>query len=149
MKFDVIIGNPPYQISDGGFGASATPIYHKFVQQAIALKPKYVSFIIPSRWFAGGKGLDEFRSQMLFDTHISHLVDYPNASDCFPGVEIKGGVSFFLWDKNHSGDCTIKSMNGDEIVSEMTRPLSSYDVFIRHNQAISILEKVEALGGVR
>lgn len=145
MKFDVIIGNPPYQISDGGFGASAMPIYHKFVQQAIALKPKYVSFIIPSRWFAGGKGLDEFRSQMLGDKHISHLVDYPNASDCFPGVEIKGGVSYFLWDKNHNGDCSIRSMKGEDVVSEMTRPLSSYDVFIRHNQAISILEKVQTL----
>jgi hypothetical protein len=82
---------------------------------------------------------------MLADTHISHLVDYPNENDCFPGVEIKGGVSFFLWDKNYIGDCNIKSMSGDDIVSEMTRPLSSYDVFIRHNQAISILEKVKIL----
>jgi site-specific DNA-methyltransferase (adenine-specific) len=144
MKFDVIIGNPPYQISDGGgTGSSAMPIYHKFVEMAIRLQPQYVSMIIPSRWFAGGKGLDEFRANMLKDKRICALVDYPNASDCFPGVEIKGGVCYFLWNKSHDGDCLVKTMKGDEISSEMTRPLDGQDVFIKHNEALSIIEKVQ------
>ncbi len=146
MQFDVIVGNPPFQLKDDGHGASAIPLYHLFVEQAKRLNPKYISFIIPSRWFAGGKGLDKFRSNMLSDTTITTLVDYPNASDIFPGVEIKGGVCYFLSDKTHDGDCLVKSMNGDEVVSEMMRPLSGHDVFIRHNQAISILEKVQKYG---
>ena len=146
MKFDTIIGNPPYQVSDGGgTGSSAMPIYQKFVEMAIALEPKYVSFIIPSRWFAGGKGLDEFRANMLKDKRISHLTDYPNANDCFPGVEIKGGVCHFLWDKKHKGECVVRTMRGEEIVSQMTRPLDGYDVFIKHNEALTILEKVQKL----
>ena len=143
MKFDVIIGNPPYQIVDDGFGASAKPIYQLFVQMAISLNPKYISMIIPSRWFAGGKGLDEFRKQMLDDRRIKVLVDYPNANDCFPGVEIKGGVCYFLWDKSHKGECVVKTMTGDEITSEDTRSLGGQGVFIRQNEAISILAKVQ------
>lgn len=148
MKFDVIIGNPPYQLKDGGHGASASPLYHKFVQQAMAANPRYLSMIIPSRWFAGGKGLDEFRAQMLADRRMKVLVDHADAGECFPGVEIKGGVCYFLWDETHGGaaadTCLVRNLNGDA-VDEAERRLDGYDVFIRFNKAVSILEKVLAL----
>lgn len=144
MKFDVIVGNPPYQLGDSGHGASAMPIYHKFIQQAKLLKPRYMAFIVPSRWFAGGKGLDEFRTEMLADRHIKELVDYPNASDCFPGVEIKGGVNYFIWDAEYNGDCNIRTIMGDEELPAMKRPLGEYDTFIRFNQAVPILRKVQS-----
>lgn len=145
MKFDVIIGNPPYQLKDGGHGASASPLYHKFVQQAIAANPRYMSMIIPSRWFAGGKGLDDFRAQMLADRRVKVLVDHADAGECFPGVEIKGGVCYFLWDEKHgeadTDTCLVRNLNGDA-VDEAHRRLDGYDVFIRFNKAVSILEKV-------
>ncbi len=143
MHFDVIVGNPPYQLNDGGgSGSSAMPIYHLFVQQAKKMNPRYMAFIIPSRWFAGGKGLDSFRNEMLNDRRIKKIVDYPDTNDCFPGVEIKGGVSYFIWDLRYDGDCEIQTIIKDEELPTVKRPLNEYDVFIRWNEAIPILRKV-------
>lgn len=145
VKFDVIIGNPPYQMKTGGAQAQATPLYHKFIEQAIKLNPRYLSMIIPSRWFTGGFGLDKFRKSMLNDRRIRVIHDYLNARDCFPNVDIKGGVNYFLWDRDNNGDCKISTFQKNEIISTMIRPLkeNSYDFFIRYNDAIPILRKIE------
>jgi len=134
MKFDVIIGNPPYQINDGGgLGANARPIYHLFVENAIKMNPNYISMIIPSRWMTDGRGLNTFRKNMLNDNRISKIVDFKNAKECFPTVEIKGGINYFLWDIKHNDLCKYNNIQ---------RNLSKYDIFIRNNKAISILEKI-------
>lgn len=145
MKFDVIIGNPPYQLSDGGNGASASPLYHRFVRQAQKLKPRYLTMIIPSRWFGGGKGLDDFRREMLNDNHIRVLVDYENASDCFPGVDIAGGICYFLWDRDNPGLCDVVNVRNNETMHSV-RALNEFDTFIRHDRAASIVRKVCAFG---
>jgi len=145
VKFDVIVGNPPYQLSDGGFGRSASPIYHQFVLQAKKLEPRYLVMITPSRWFGGGKGLDKFREAMLHDRRISHLVDYPKLYDGFPGVKIRGGVSYFLWNRDYDGPCSVQTMwDSEPLGPPMTRRLDAYDVFVRRNEAMPVLEKVRA-----
>ena len=156
MKFDVIIGNPPYQIGDKkkedgeekrkNNGGSASPIYHKFIRQAKKLNPHYLVMIVPSRWFAGGKGLDDFRDEMLDDRHLRQIHDFPNAADCFPGIEIKGGVNYFLWNRDEEGDCLIRNYEGGVCISEDMRPLreEGMGTLVRYNQAISILRKVIA-----
>ncbi|MBU4087009.1 MAG: Eco57I restriction-modification methylase domain-containing protein [Nanoarchaeota archaeon] len=143
MKFDVIMGNPPYQLESGGYGAQATPIYQKFIETAIALNPKYISMIIPSRWFDGGMGLKGFRQKMLQDKRLKNLVIHPDAGDCFPGVEIKGGVCYFLWDSKYNGECEVVNMLGSEEVSKATRNLNEYDTFIKFNEALQIIKKVK------
>lgn len=145
MKFDVIIGNPPYQLSDGGHSASASPIYHRFVEQAKKLNPSYLIMIIPARWYSGGKGLDGFRAEMLADKSIRKLVDYPKLYDAFPGVKIRGGVCYFLRDKTYEGPCSVQTMWDNVPIGEpMERYLDQYDVLVRRNEAISILEKVKS-----
>ena len=143
MKFDVIIGNPPYQLSDGGNGSSAMPIYNQFVEQAKKLNPRYLSMIIPSRWFAGGKGLDDFRKAMLEDSRIVKMVDYVNAKDCFQGISLGGGVCYFLWDRDHPGKCEFTNIH-DGKASVQMRDMNEFPVFVRYNEAISIIHKVLA-----
>lgn len=147
MKFDVIIGNPPYQLEVGIEKDNyAIPLYHKFIQQAKKLRPRFISMIIPSRWFAGGRGMDDFREEMLHDTRLQILVDYPNAADCFPGIDLSGGVCYFLWNSEYNGICKIVSNRGKDYQSTMNRPLlePGNDTFIRLNEAIPIIRKIIA-----
>lgn len=143
MQFDVIIGNPPYHLDDGGNGASAKPIYHLFVNQAKKLQPAYLIMIIPARWYSGGKGLDEFRDEMLNDTKIKHLEDFFDSQECFPGIDLSGGVCYFLRDNNYDGECTVVAHRNGE-VSSVSRSLleQDYDTFIRFNEAVTILRKI-------
>ena len=141
MKFDVIIGNPPYQLSDGGAKASASPIYQKFVSQAIKLNPRYLSMITPSRWFGGGKGLNDFREAMLKDRRIRKIVDFEDANECFPGVDIAGGVNYFLWDRDNLGICEITNIH-QGVEAKAERQLDEFGTFIRHSNAVPIIRKV-------
>ena len=140
VKIKAIVGNPPYQVMDGGAGVSAMPVYNLFVDMAKNLKPDYISMIMPSRWFAGGKGLDGFREDMLNDKRVRAIYDFINAKDCFPNASIGGGVNYILWDRNYNGLCTITTIRGDKKDTE-ERPLNEFDVFIRYNAAIHIVKK--------
>jgi len=141
MKFDVIVGNPPYQVGSDG-NSRTMPIYQHFVRRAIELDPRYVLMITPSRWFATGLGLDEYREVMLADPRIRHLVHHPNAGEVFPGVEIKGGVSYFLWDHDHSGRCAMTIARGSERYGPTERQLDEFDVLVQDSRALDILRKV-------
>ena len=144
MTFDVIIGNPPYQLNDGGgSGSSAIPLYHKFVQQAKKLSPRYLTMIIPARWYTGGKGLDDFRDEMLQDKRIRVLLDYLDSRQCFPGVDIAGGVCVFLWDKSYQGKCNVINNVTDTIRYESLRFLNEYEVFVRDLRMLNIIHKVQ------
>lgn len=143
MKFDIIIGNPPYQLKTTSNSSQSIPIYQKFVEQAMSLEPKYICMIIPSRWFAGGMGLDSFRETMLKNRHIKLLVDWVNAKDCFPTLSIGGGVCYFLYDKDYEGVCEVTNIHNGE-KSSLKRGLDEFgDVFVRHNDAIKILRKIK------
>ena len=143
MKINAIVGNPPYQIMDGGAGVSAKPVYNLFIEIAKQIAPNYISMIMPSRWFAGGKGLDCFRESMLSDKRISHIFDYVNAKDCFPTASIGGGVNYILWDVNYKGNCSITTIQGTQRDMEQ-RPLDQFSVFIRYNSAIHIVHKCQS-----
>lgn len=141
MQFQAVVGNPPYQIDDGGNGSSARPLYNLFIDQSKILTSRFVALITPSRWFAGGKGLDDFRETMLNDRRINTIVDYPNPKDCFPTLNISGGVSYFLWDKEYNGDCFLVNMiQGTKSIQR--RSLNEFDIFVRYNDAINIIRKI-------
>ena len=144
MRFDVIVGNPPYQMNDGGgSGSSARPIYNLFIEQARRLNPRYLTMIIPARWYSGGKGLDRFREEMLNDNRIKELVDYEDSRECFPGVDIAGGVCYFLWNRNYSGQCkVVNHKNG--VVTSSVRGLNEFDYFIRNITAAEIINQVQS-----
>lgn len=145
MKFDVVIGNPPYQLDTAGAGRQARPIYNLFVSQAMKLKPRYLSMIIPSRWFAGGMGLDAFREMMTTNGNIREMVDYVNAKDCFPQNSISGGVCYFLWDRDHPGDCAFTNISGAKS-NTLVRRLDEWPVLVRYNDAVDIIRKVQEAG---
>ncbi len=144
MKFDVIVGNPPYQMDTDAEGKNVSSLYDLFVEEAIKLNPKYVAMIIPSRWMAGGRGLDEFRDLMLKGGRIRVLVDYPDAGELFPSVEIKGGVCYFLWDRDNPGTCETSTVRNQEIYGPVLRKLNEYEIFVRDSRALPILHKVLA-----
>lgn len=141
MKFDAVVGNPPYQLETGGAGRQAKPIYNLFVEQGKQVTSHYLSMIMPSRWFAGGMGLDDFRENMISDGKTVKLVDFTNAKDCFPQISISGGVCYFLWDNEHMTNCEVVNVNNGEI-SSLIRPLNEFPVLVRYNNAVSILHKI-------
>lgn len=144
MQFDVIIGNPPYQMTGGAGGTSDSSIYHLFVEQALKLEPRFVSMVVPSRWMAGGRGMDEFRADMLSSEKLAEIVDFPVSKDVFPGVEVKGGICYFLWENGHIGQTNVTTIRGDEVIGPVARDLGEFDVFVRDPRAVDILHKVQA-----
>lgn len=144
MQFDVVIGNPPYQMAGGAGGSSDSSIYHLFVEQAMKLEPRYLSMVTPARWLAGGRGMDAFRAEMLSGGKLREIVDYPVSKDVFPGVEVKGGIAYFLWDGAHSGFTNVTTIRGKETVGPVSRALDDFDVFVRDSRAVEILHKVQA-----
>ncbi len=144
MQFDVIIGNPPYQMAGGAGGTSDSSIYHLFVQQALKLESRFVSMVLPSRWMAGGRGLDEFRAEMLKRGHVRSLTDFPDSAAAFPGVQIKGGICYFLWDRDQTGACNVTRVSEGVENVQANRNLGEFDVFIRDERALGILRKVIA-----
>lgn len=145
MKFNAIVGNPPYQLNIGVEKENyAILIYQYFVELAKEINPDYISFIMPARWYAGGRGLDDFRDKMLHDNRLTVIHDFPDASDVFPGVQIKAGVCYFLWDRETHGDCSVTTYLNGQKTGPIKRPLLEHgnDTFIRYNQAISIVNKV-------
>jgi len=142
VQFDVIIGNPPYQIEADDAGQNIVPIYNKFVRNAKELSPKYIAMVIPSRWMAGGKWLEDFRAEMLRDTSLRVIVDYPDAAEAFPGVDIKGGICYFLWDRDHQGSCAVTTKRGDRTIGPIDRRLDEFDVFVRDSRSLEILRRV-------
>lgn len=144
MKFSAVVGNPPYQVMDGGAGASAKPVYNSFVEIARDLNPDNISMIMPARWYTDGKGLEAFRSAMLNDERLSKLVDFTDSRECFENVDIAGGVCYFLWDKDHQGKCEFTSKHRGESKTSL-RDLVASDDFIRHIEAVDVIDKVKAL----
>ena len=142
MTIDAIIGNPPYQVMDGGAGVSAVPVYHRFIDIGKKMKPHYLSMIMPAKWYNGGRGLDQFRDEMLSDRRISTIYDYIDSHECFPTVDIAGGVCYILWDSNYLGDCNFISCSKGVKLANM-RNLGDADVLIRHQSEVSILEQVQ------
>ena len=142
MKFDYVIGNPHYQVSDGGAGASETPVYQDFFDEAKKLNPRAIDLITPSKWFAGGKGLDSFRAEMLNDHHLVKIVDFVNAKDCFPNASIGGGVNYFLWSGLKKSDtCEFTNIH-DGKKSTVDRNLSEFPILVRYNESVDIIHKV-------
>lgn len=150
MQFDVIIGNPPYQLGQSGgdaIGSFAMPIYQKFVEAAKGLEPRYLTMVTPSRWFAGGRGLDDFRKEMLADRRVRSLVDYPDSREVFAGVDIAGGISYFLWDSSWNGKCKVTTISGGVAGPALSRHLDDYEILVRYNEAVPILKRVLGSSG--
>jgi hypothetical protein len=144
MEFDAVVGNPPYNVMDGGGkGYSSRPIYHLFINQAISLNPKYISMVTPSRWFSGGKGLDEFRKQMLQDKRLMKIVDYTDNEFLFKGVSVVGGVNYFLWDRDYYGKCEVTSIRGED-KNTLKRDLSEHEILIRNNYSVKLIRRIES-----
>jgi site-specific DNA-methyltransferase (adenine-specific) len=143
MQFDVVIGNPPYQLASDG-GTRDIPIYNKFVEQAMKLEPRYLSMVIPSRWMASGLGLSDFRKAMLEDRRIRTLIDYERMDLVFPGVDFEGGICYFLWDRDNAGKCEVTTVTGEETIGPVMRDLNEYDILVRDSRGLNILKKVLA-----